>query len=245
MTGRQSKEQSGPGPSSPRVLDCNIVARMFGLVAVLLVLLFISAGTLNWPMGWVYVVITLVMTAGSRLLLLRINPDLVAERAAYAEKQDAKPWDRVLMPFVAIYGPLAMLVVAGLNRRFGWQPELPPWLQITAAFLLVLASAFGTWAMLINRFFSGVVRIQHDRGHTVVSTGPYRWMRHPGYASGVLGHLVMPLMLGSAWAVIPGVITAGLTVLRTSLEDRTLQAELPGYTEYAQRTRYRLLPGIW
>lgn len=238
MTGKRDVAPvDGPG--------WNVLARLLMLTALLLGVLFISAGTLKWSMAWVYVGITLSMTVGSRLLLLRIHPDLAAERAAYAEKRDAKPWDRTLMPFVAIYGPLATLVVAGLNRRFGWLPELPPCLQIAAALLLVLASALGTWAMLTNRFFSGVVRIQHERGHTVVSDGPYRWVRHPGYAGGVLGHLALPLLLGSAWALIPGTITAGLIVLRTGLEDRTLRAELPGYAEYARRTRYRLFPGLW
>jgi protein-S-isoprenylcysteine O-methyltransferase Ste14 len=149
------------------------------------------------------------------------------------------------MPLVAIYGPLVTLVVAGLDRRWGWRPEVPwVWALIGAA-LLVLASAFAAYAMLTNRFFSAVVRIQRERGHTVVTAGPYRWVRHPGYAGGVACHLAMPILLGSLWALIPGVLTAGLTVLRTALEDRTLRAELPGYSEYARRTRYRLLPGVW
>ncbi len=98
---------------------------------------------------------------------------------------------------------------------------------------------------LVNRFFSAVVRVQTDRGHTVVDAGPYRWMRHPAYAGGVIANLAVPLMLGSAWALIPGALTAALTVLRTALEDRTLRAELPGYADYAGRTRWRLCPGVW
>ncbi len=231
--------------SAPKVLNWKIVVRMLVLVALLCIVLFAAAGTLAWPMGWVYVVITVVMTAGSRLLLLRRSPDLVAERAASADRRDAKPWDRVLMPFVAIYGPLLTLIIAGLDRRFGWPPELPLWVQIAGVILLVSATAFSTWALLVNRFFSGVVRIQRDRGHTVVSDGPYRWIRHPGYAGGVVGDVAIPLMLGSAWALVPGLLTAGVVVLRTALEDRTLQAELPGYAEYARQTRYRLLPGVW
>lgn len=230
---------------TPKVLNWKIVARMLVLVALLCIVLFAAAGTLAWPMAWVYVVITVVMTAGSRLWLLRRSPDLVTERAASAGRRDAKPWDRVLMPFVAIYGPLLTLVVAGLDRRFGWPPELPLWVQVSGVILLVAATAFSTWALLVNRFFSGVVRIQRDRGHTVVSDGPYRWIRHPGYAGGVVGDVAIPLMLGSAWALVPGLLTAGVVVLRTALEDRTLQAELPGYAEYARQTRYRLLPGVW
>ncbi len=231
--------------STPTAVSWKIVVRMLALIALLCIVLFAAAGTLAWPMAWVYVGITVVMTAASRLLLLRRSPDLVAERAASAEKQDAKPWDRVLMPFVAIYGPLLTLVVAGLDRRFGWPPELPLWVQIAGMILLVSATAFSIWAMLVNRFFSGVVRIQRDRGHTVVSDGPYRWVRHPGYVGGVVGDVAIPLLLSSAWALVPGLLTAGAVVLRTALEDRTLRAELPGYAEYARRTRYRLLPGVW
>lgn len=231
--------------STPTTVSWKIVVRMLVLIALLCIVLFAAAGTLAWPMAWVYVVITVVMTAGSRLLLLRRSPDLVAERAASTEKHDAKPWDRVLMPVVAIYGPLLTLVVAGLDRRFGWPPELPLWVQIAGVILLVSATAFSTWALLVNRFFSGVVRIQRDRGHTVISDGPYRWIRHPGYVGGVVGDVAIPLLLGSAWALVPGLLTVGAVVLRTGLEDRTLQAELPGYAEYARRTRYRLLPGVW
>lgn len=231
--------------STPPALSWKIAVRMLVLVALLCIVLFAAAGTLAWPMAWVYVVITVVMTVGSRLLLLRYSPDLVVERAASVDKQDAKPWDRVLMPTVAIYGPLITLVIAGLDRRFGWPPELPLWVQIAGVILLVSATAFSTWALLVNRFFSGVVRIQRDRGHTVVSDGPYRWIRHPGYAGGMVGDVAIPLLLGSAWALVPGLLTAGLVVLRTALEDRTLQVELPGYAEYARRTRYRLLPGVW
>ncbi len=222
-----------------------VIVRFAALVLVLSAVLFITAGTLNWPMAWVYVGIMLVVTAGSRVLMFRINPELIMERAGYADKQGAKKWDKVLLPVVAIYGPLAILIVAGLNRRFGWSPSIALWAQIAAMILLILVSILGTWAMLVNRFFSAVVRIQTDRGHTVISDGPYRIVRHPGYAGGVIGDLVIPLALGSAWALIPGVLIAALTVLRTALEDRTLQAELPGYAEYAQRTRYRLLPGVW
>ena len=245
MDSRQTEPQPQATAREPRMLGRQIVARVAGLLLVAVAVPFVSAGTFDWPAAWAYVAITLIITVGSRLVLLRRNPELAAERAAHAEKRDAKPWDRVLMPLVAIYGPLATLVVAGLDRRFGWRPETPPGLALIAAALLVLASAFSAHAMLTNRFFSGVVRIQHDRGHTVVTAGPYRWVRHPGYAGGVVGHMALPLLLGSFWALIPGVLTAGLTVLRTALEDRTLCAELPGYAEYARRTRYRLLPGVW
>jgi protein-S-isoprenylcysteine O-methyltransferase Ste14 len=108
-----------------------------------------------------------------------------------------------------------------------------------------VAIAFVTWAMVTNRFFSSIVRIQRDRGHIVCDGGPYRWVRHPGYAGGALAALATPLALGSWWAFVPAVLTILLTAWRTALEDRTLQQELPGYAAYTQRTRYRLLPGVW
>ena len=219
--------------------------RFLLMLLILCGVLFLAAGTLNWPMGWVYVALTLFATLASRLLALRRHPDLLKERASFAEKRNAKPWDAALVQLVAVIGPAITQIVAGLNYRFGWPPAIPLWLALVALVLVIAGWAIGTWAMVTNRFFSAVVRIQTDRGHTVVADGPYRWVRHPAYAGGVIANLAVPIMLGSAWALIPGVLTAGLTVLRTSLEDRTLQAELPGYADYAQRTRYRLLPGVW
>jgi protein-S-isoprenylcysteine O-methyltransferase Ste14 len=151
----------------------------------------------------------------------------------------------VLAPLVSIGGSLVIMLVAGLNFRFGWPPAVALWVQLLALAVLVLGFASGTWAMFANRFFSGIVRIQADRGHSVVSAGPYCYVRHPGYVSAIIGNLSMPLALGSVWALIPAVITVVLIVVRTALEDRTLRAELPGYAEYAQRVRYRLLPGVW
>lgn len=137
------------------------------------------------------------------------------------------------------------LIVCGLDVRFGWRPEIPLSIQIVAFVLMALGSLLGTWAMSVNRFFSGVVRIQTDRGHTVVTDGPYRFIRHPGYAGGVVANLTGPLALGSVWALIPSALVVLLTVVRTALEDKTLREELPGYQEYTQRVRYRLLPWVW
>ncbi|GAB4479420.1 MAG: isoprenylcysteine carboxylmethyltransferase family protein [Anaerolineae bacterium] len=221
------------------------VVRLLLTLALMVGLLFGSAGTFRWPMAWAYVVLALGGTAISRVLLLRLQPDLAAERAASLDHKDAKAWDRVLMPIMAIVGPLLLLALTGLDHRFGWSPPLPLWLMIAAGVVLLLAYLLGNWAMFSNRFFSGTVRIQHDRGHTVVTTGPYRLVRHPAYASNVLAWAVTPVMLGSLWALIPGAALIVLTVIRTALEDRTLLEELPGYRLYAERTRWRLLPGIW
>lgn len=221
------------------------LARALFSLAILISSPFIAAGRLDWWPAWVVVAVSLTANAISRIIPARKHPDLLVERARFVEAEDVKPWDRVLMPIVGIIGPLATWVVAGLDERFGWPPVVPLALQLAAFVVVAAGSALATWAMAENRFFSAMVRIQKDRGHVVVSSGPYRFVRHPAYAGGVLADIGMPLALGSAWALIPGVLSAGAIVARTALEDRTLQQELDGYREYAARVRYRLLPGVW
>jgi protein-S-isoprenylcysteine O-methyltransferase Ste14 len=208
-------------------------------------LMFIAAGDWRWGWGWVYVGLSLTAALLSRVIAARKNPNMLAERARYTEHQDVKPWDRVLMPLVGLYGPLVLCIVIGLDRRWQWSPPLPLALKLTALAVVVFGMAFASWAFIANQFFSAVVRIQKDREHAVVTSGPYRFMRHPGYAGGMLSYLAAPVMLGTLWALIPAVLLTAMLVVRTALEDRTLQAELVGYKEYAQQTRYRLLPGIW
>ncbi|MEJ2549781.1 MAG: isoprenylcysteine carboxylmethyltransferase family protein [Anaerolineales bacterium] len=215
------------------------------LIALMPCVLFLCAGRLDWWEGWAYTANALIVLVSSRALVLIKSPDMARERSEAGSKEDVKPWDRVLMPLTALVGPFVSWIIAGLDERFGWTPDLPDGIQIAALLVIFLGSNIGTWAMLSNRFFSSQVRIQHDRGQTVVSTGPYRFVRHPGYAGGVLSWLAAPVFFSSYWLVIPTVIVIALTVVRTALEDRTLLEELPGYREYAQKVRYRLLPGIW
>ena len=129
--------------------------------------------------------------------------------------------------------------------RFGWTEGMPLALQISALALAALAYALVVWATASNAFFSQVVRIQDDRGHTVATGGPYRILRHPGYVATIIFELATPILLGSLWALIPGGFAALFFVVRTALEDKMLHEELPGYTDYAQQTRYRLLPSVW
>jgi protein-S-isoprenylcysteine O-methyltransferase Ste14 len=206
--------------------------------------LFSAAGRLDWVMGWVYVALVMIFALASRLVVLRTSPELLAERAQSLEAKDAKAWDKTLMPLVVV-GPLAMLVVAGLDQRNGWSPPIALAAQLIALAAIVLGYLFGTWAMAVNRFFSAVVRIQRDRQHVTVTTGPYRWVRHPAYASSILVNLAVPIMLGTVWALVPSVLTSLAVIVRTALEDKTLQDELPGYVEYTQHTRFRLVPGVW
>ena len=135
--------------------------------------------------------------------------------------------------------------MAGLDHRFGWSPVFPLWLIVLGIFLIALGYAFSSWAFVENRFFSGVVRIQADRGHVVCDSGPYRIVRHPGYAGNILPQLGIVLALGSVWTLIPAAVALIIAVIRTTLEDRTLQEELPGYLDYTRHVRYRLIPGIY
>src|SRR5690606_20214485 len=134
---------------------------------------------------------------------------------------------------------------AGLDKLLGWTFPFSLQVKIIALAAILLGYGLGTWALVENRFFSGVVRIQTDRGHHVVTTGPYRFIRHPGYAGALLSYLCMPILFDSLWAWIPTLLLVVVLFIRTALEDKTLQTELPGYKEYAQKTRYRLIPGIW
>jgi len=206
-------------------------------------LLFAAAGTVNWAMGWVWAAVVVVTGIGSRLIVWRVNPDLLAERGQYDQGEGVKSWDRALV-LIAGMIVLASWVVAGLDHRLGWS-VVPGWLAVAALVVMTLGFVLGSWALIANRFFSAFVRIQFDRAHEVVSSGPYRFIRHPGYSGIVLGYLMTALVLGSWWALIPAGLAGALFAVRTVLEERTLQDELPGYAEYARRVRYRWVPGVW
>jgi len=177
--------------------------------------------------------------------VIRTNPDLLAERAQSLDREDVRGWDRLILFFLLLVGPLAMMIVAGLDERFGWSPQIPLTPRLVALAIMVLGYTVGTWAMAVNRYYSAVVRIQKDRGQTVITDGPYRFVRHPSYATGIVASLMIPILLDSLWALIPTILVALGTIIRTALEDRTLLEELDGYEEYAAQVRYRLLPGIW
>lgn len=204
----------------------------------------IISGRWTWWEAWMYAILSSLVFVLSRLITARRHPDLIAERSRFLEAQDIQPWDKVLAPLLGI-GPIVILVVAGLDAFYRWSPAFSLPAKIIALIGIALGYAFSSWALIENRFFSGTVRIQSERGHHVVSTGPYRIVRHPGYAGGLLGYPFIPILLDSVWAFIPAVLLAAVMIVRTALEDRTLQQELPGYQEFARKTRYRLIPGIW
>ncbi len=206
------------------------------------VVLFLSAGRWDWVMGWAFVVITALWVGATALVVIPRNPELLAERTG--PRKDAKAWDSVIMSIVGL-ALIACYIVAGLDVRYGWTVGISPSLQVAALVIVVLGYALTVWATAANAFFSQIVRIQKERGHTVATGGPYRFVRHPAYVGGVAMYLAAPVMLGSVWALIPGGLAAVLMIVRTALEDRTLLNELDGYKEYAERVHYRLLPGIW
>lgn len=205
-------------------------------------ILFAGAGTLHYRSAWVYLATSLLMSLCTHIVLLR-NPELQAERRHPGP--DAKPWDKKLLGLGFLL-TIFMLVVAGLDAgRYHWSPRLA-WPWSVAGVLLVLAGmAIFLLALNENRFFSSVVRIQRDRGHTVCDSGPYRVVRHPGNAGMIVGTLGLPLLLLSAWSAIPALLFVGLMIVRTRLEDTALENELAGYRDYQRATRYRLVPGLW
>jgi protein-S-isoprenylcysteine O-methyltransferase Ste14 len=224
---------------SPFVVALNVF-----LIAVVLFLPLLISRHWDWWEAWVYGAVGILGFAVSRLLVARRYPDLIAERVHFMRHENAKAWDKVLSLLLMLGGAL-ILLVAGLDRLFGWSSTFSLQVRILSLVIMLAGYILESYALFENRFFSGVVRIQTDRGHQVVSSGPYRWMRHPGYAGGLLANLVTPPFLSSEYAFLPVVIVVVLTVIRTDLEDRTLRNELEGYADYARRVRYRLLPGVW
>lgn len=241
-----SSNQTANHPNDSHVSTSGIIRRLIQIAITILIqgsVLFLASGQITWLWAWVYIGICVAIAIANSILLMSKHPDLIAERGQINE--DVKRWDRPLAGVVSLFGPLTYWIVAGLDKRFGWTQPLDLWVHITALVLTLLGNAAWSWAMLSNRFFAGLVRIQKERGHHVASSGPYKTIRHPGYASLIVWSFTIPLMLGSLWALIPGGLTALTAIIRTAMEDKTLREELPGYAEYAQQTRYRLIPGIW
>ncbi len=239
----QTSPQSSNSVTS--VISWKTVIRFIFTTLFMLSILFLAAGRLDWWEAWAYAANAMIVLISSRALLILKNPDLAQERLEAGQKENVKPWDKILMPLTAIYLPLISWVVAGLDDRFGWSPDLPDTIQVIALAVISLGGTIGTWAMITNRFFSSHVRIQTDRGHTVVNNGPYRIVRHPGYAGGIISWIAAPIFFSSYWIIIPTLFAISGSILRTKLEDQILQEELPGYKEYARSVPYRLVPGIW
>ena len=204
--------------------------------------LFWSAGRMDWWAGWAMVALLGVWAAATAIVILRTNPDLLVERLG--PRKGAKKWDTAIMGVIGVL-TLARLVIAGLDQRYGWSGAFSPAVQVLALLFAILGYALVLWSTASNTFFSQVVRIQTERGHAVASGGPYRFIRHPAYSGAILFELASPILLASWWAIIPGGLNAIMFILRTALEDQTLQKELGGYADFARQVRFRLILGIW
>ena len=220
-------------------------ARLTAFYALHAVVLLACGGDWGWWQAWTYSLLFVSAGIGFRLRAERRHPGLMAEREQLLKAPGVESWDRILAPLMALSLGLPLFIVAGLDHRFAWSPHVPTWLNVLGLVLAAAGYGFAGWAFVENRFFSAVVRIQAERGHVVCDSGPYRIVRHPGYAGSVLPPFAMALALDSVWVLIPATAALVVAVVRTALEDRTLQEELPGYRAYAERVRYRLFPGIY
>ena len=224
-------------------IDRRRLFRNLGGILLFFVLgLFLPAGTWMWTKGWLFILVIVLASILGTLYLRRVNPEVIAARIN--RHKGTKRWDRILL---AIFRPtvLTISVLAALDDgRFHWFHV--PWWGCVVGYTLLIAGMVGlTWAESVNKFFEQTVRIQTDRGHKVIDTGPYALVRHPGYVAACLLFMGMPLSLGSFWTLVPAAVSCLILVVRTVWEDQTLREELAGYEEYAQRVRYGLVPGVW
>jgi protein-S-isoprenylcysteine O-methyltransferase Ste14 len=218
-----------------------VIRETLGIV-VMAVALFWSAGRIDWWAAWAVLAVMAGWIVATAVVILRYNPDLLAERLG--PRQGAKRWDVVIMSILGL-SQLARYIVAGLDQRYGWTGGFPVATQVVAFILCGLGYVLVVWATAVNAYFSQIVRIQTERGQSVVMDGPYRYVRHPAYAGAILYECAVPVLLASWWAFIPSLLNAILLTLRTAMEDRLLQSELKGYSDYAHQVHARLLPGIW
>ncbi len=219
-----------------------LVRFLLALPVYFALFVFLPAGTWAWWRGWLFILVFLATLAVLGLVLWRVNPEVVVARTGFHE--GTKRWDKVLVP-VLLAAVYTIIPIAALDDgRFHWS-QLPSWIVGVGYALYLIGMAIVAWAEAVNKFFEVTVRIQTDRGQTVIDTGPYAFVRHPGYLAGIVLSVGVALCLASLWALIPAGVASVLFLLRTRWEDQTLQAELPGYKEYAQRVRYKLVPGAW
>jgi len=218
-----------------------IIKQLVGTFIFYLII-FISAGRINYWQGWVYAAAGVLMTIIG-LSLLRADPELMDERSKPGE--GVKQWDKKLMG-LSLLVLIAMYITAGLDSgRFKWSPRFHWSFYLAGIVLTVAGQLLFIIAQQQNKFFSSLVRIQTDRGHTVVDTGLYKAVRHPAYLGNIIQTIGFPLLMGSVWSMMPALVLILIALIRTGLEDRTLINELSGYREYANKTRYRIIPYIW
>lgn len=225
-------------------LSAFAIIQMLLIIIVVPLLPLLISWDWKWWEAWVYASICIFGFAISRLLAAKRHPDIIAERARFMRHENTIPWDKTLAPLLGLGGGLIPLF-AGLDERFDWSPTFNLPLKIISLVIILVGYIIGSYALIVNRFFSGMVRIQTDRNHHVVSSGPYRWVRHPGYAGALMTYLVTPVFLDAIWVYIPVFFVTIVLVIRTELEDKALKVYLEGYDAYTEETPYRLIPGIW
>lgn len=218
------------------------IVRIYAQLLLLAVAFFIAAGDLNILRAWIYFGIAAVSYIVSSSMLINYNPNLINERAK--ERENTKSWDKVLVGLYLLLGLLGIHIIAGLDSRFGWSSPSIKFL-IPGAVLYIIAAFGQVKSMLVNKHFEVSARIQDDREHQVVKEGPYKLVRHPGYASVILSFIAIPFIIGSLYALICSAAVFIIMFIRTALEDKMLQEELPGYSQYTTEVKFRLIPGIW
>jgi protein-S-isoprenylcysteine O-methyltransferase Ste14 len=237
---KQNSDKQGSGLNRSGIRG---IAGQSILIIIGVTILFASAGTLAWMNAWIYVGLVIIYQVVSTVVLARVNPELLNERGTVI-KAGTKTFDKVWVAIVPIFS-FGNLVIMGFDAvRYQWS-AMPFCLTYVGIFMFVFIAPIATWAMAVNKFFEWTVRIQDDRQQYVCTSGPYGTIRHPGYTGLIVSLLAYPFILGSWWGFLPNGILTVIIIIRTALEDRTLQKELPGYKEYAQKVKYRLVPFIW
>ena len=220
----------------------DIARRLIQVFSVLILqytILFISAGTLSWKWAWYVLLLGLFLLIVNSILL---PAELIEERGR--KKENVKKWDRILTSII-MFPTILMYFLSGLDRRFHWTGDIPVFINIVGLAFIFIGSLLFTWSMVSNKFFSTLVRLQTDRQHTVVTEGPYKFVRHPGYLGYIIFTLATPVALGTFWGLVFSSIIGILLIVRTALEDATLKKELPGYAEYTENVKYKLIPLLW
>ncbi len=229
-------------PSNPYPMEKNVTRRMgqvFGTLLLQAVILFGAASTLKWMWAWIFLLAGVVILAFNAMVLPR---ELIEERGK--KKRNVKKWDKTLTS-ISLIPMLGMYLLSGLDFRFLWTGRLPAGVHIVGLAGVLLGAMLFTWSMVSNHFFSTMVRIQDDRNHQVATQGPYKYVRHPGYVGYILMSVATPVALGSLYGLSMAFLVSAIFVVRTSLEDKTLLAELPGYASYSGKVRYKLVPYLW
>ncbi|MFC2124198.1 methyltransferase family protein [Bacteroidota bacterium] len=204
---------------------------------------FVASGKWDYDRAWISYIYFLVIVLSSNLYLAKKNPELLDQRSKI--QKGSKKWDVWWLVFFGLFFLHGAHIIAGLDLRYNDPSFTSTWYWLFGAIFYLAFSTFTTWAMAVNKHFESSVRIQDDREHNVVSSGPYKYVRHPGY-TGIFGWAIgFSLQIGSLWALYAGIITLIAVIIRTYFEDKTLQNELDGYKEYTEKVRFRLIPGVW